>query len=275
MATQKNNSELVSLLAAYFMKKYDAYTSYGNIISAYMQLPGLIAFYTGGIGNTTSTSVLRSTPTTLHLTRAGTPYEFFTTTGLRRIVYFSGTTDHFYAVDSAYNSILGTENTVGATVRGMTVMAWVFPTTAVGSSETAISKWNTSNQRSWVLERNASGPANLAVSGNGTSAVSATGTTSIAQNGWHFIAGRFTPSTEIKVWMGNSSGLETATNTTSIPASLHNSTARLAVAARNSGGTPSQLWTGYMTLIALCRASLYDMFVENLFDMTRPMFLSK
>jgi len=278
MTTQVFNDELMNLIATDFQRRYEPNFAWGNVMSMYAQLPGLTAFYPGVVGNPpTSLGQLRDlSGAGVHMSRTSAPYEEADSTGLRRWLHFDGTDDYWFTVDNAYNSILGTETSMASAIRGLTVMAWVRPTSAPGAVGTVASKWlTTGNQRSWELRRLASGVASFVVSGDGSATANINSTNVLAQDEWRFVAGRFTPSAQVRVWEGFTYGLVTNENATSVPATLFDSTDNLAIGAINTSGTAAEFWAGDLSLIALCRAALPDLFIESIFNLTRPLFIRR
>ena len=111
------------------------------------------------------------------------------------------------------------------------------------------------------------------MSNDGTATFGVGSTNLLAEDEWRFIAARFTPSTELKIWEGYTYGLVTDVNTTSIPASLFDSTDNLAIGSSNTSITPANFYEGDLSLVALCRAALPDPFINAIFNMTVPLFL--
>lgn len=275
MTTQDFNDEMMNLIATDFQRRYEPNFAWANYESMYKGLPGLIGFWPGNIGYTGGANALRDMSTAgIHLARAANGFEEADSTGLRRWVVLNGSTDYFSTGDTAFTSILGTENAIASSIRGLTAMVWMRPTDATPSAlESIIGKWNAGGQNSWLLGRNTNLTGRVIFSGDGSTSVAVDTTNALAINEWRFLAARFTPSAQIRIWEGSTSGLVTNENTTSIPATLFDSTADLAVGVRNAGATG--FYQGDLSLIALCRAALPDLFIESIFNLTRPLFIRR
>lgn len=274
-AIQEQNQDMVSLLSAYFRLLYNPIHAMSDASALYRSLPGLVAFYPGAIGLPPSSigSLRDMSGAGMNMSRTSVPYEDAESSSLRRWVHLDGVDDYWFTTNNAYNSILGNENSIGS-VNGLTVMAWVRPTRAASATEAIFNKWlTTGNQRSWFFLRNSTKNLQFIISNDGTATFSVSSTNTLDDDEWRFVAGRFTPSTEIKIWEGYTNGLTTDENTTSIPATLFDSTGNLSVGASNTSGTATNFYEGDLSLIALCKAALPDAFINAIFNMTIPLFL--
>lgn len=172
--------------------------------------------------------------------------------------------------DEAGLRVTGTETYVNTPWPGLTFGGWFRTSEAApAASRGFLGKWNaTGNQRSYLLFYNITvGQAASIVSVDGSASTQATAAAGLSLNVWHFLVGRFTPSTELAVFADNVK----AVNTTSIPASIFNSTADFRVAQFNAGGATTQL-TGDFALGFLCAAALPDTLLTYLFNRSRLFF---
>lgn len=275
-ATQERNEQLVSLLSGDFRLLYNPVHAMADASALYRNLPGLVAFYPGATGlPPANVGQLRDmSGAAMNMGRTSAPYEEAESTNLRRWMHFDGVDDYWFTTDNAYNSILGNENAIASTVNGLTVMAWVRPTRAASATEAIINKWlTTGNQRSWFFLRNATKNLQFIISNDGSTTFSIGSTNTLDDDEWRFVAARFTPSTEIKIWEGYTNGLTTDENITSIPATLFDSTDNLSIGASNTSGTATNFYEGDISLVALCRTALPDPFINVIFNMTAPLFL--
>lgn len=275
-AIQEQNQDMVSLLSAYFRLLYNP--AHSVIDSAMLSVfPGVIGFWPGLNGITSASFALRDmSGSGLHLTASASPPAQETSNTMFGVwANFNGSSNYYYVADAAYNSILGTETSIASAFRGLTFMAWVRPSSAIGTTEEIGAKWlTTGNQRSWRLRRNAAGTMLFSISSDGTAATlsEVTSSNNLEQNEWHFVAARFTPSTEIKIWESASGALNTNTNTTSIPAAIFDSSTDLMIGAVGSNASPGEYWNGNLSRIVLCRAAVPDSFINLYFQMTAPLF---
>jgi len=181
-----------------------------------------------------------------------------------------GTGDSLSRADEAGHDILGTETYVTAAQRGLMMYLW-FWVDAVTANVGLIGKFATAgNQRSYVLRINsASNTLDFIVSSNGTAETTVSSTVALTLGVWNFIAARYTPSTELALWHGSSTGYTKYTNTTAIPASVANSTTRFEIGGMNTG---ANLLDGRVSVGALYAALHADGVVDFAFETGRGVF---
>ncbi len=233
----------------------------GNVLASYLALPGLVGFWP-------MSSVQRSTGNAYDLsgqartlTYNGNPaYSFHN--GLVPYIGLDGTGDFLSRADETDLDITGAETIFTTGAAGLTLGGW-FYADAVATLQGLIGKYaDTSGPYGLYLQsdasilfrvRNAADAANFDVGGLNITAAT-----------WYFIAARYTPSTEIKNWVGPN----TNTNVTSIPASLLVGTDLFYVGSVG-GGT---LLTGRASLCFLCANALGDDLISSLFQSSRVLF---
>lgn len=236
-----------------------------RLIDPFLSLPGLVGFWP-------MSSVQRSTGNAYDLsgqgrtlTYNGNPtYNIFN--GFAPYIDLDGTGDYLSRADETDLDILGTETLYASAVRGLTLGGW-FRAGAVGGASGAgmITKLDAGTQNSYALIMAASGTAPIFyVSGNGSALTTVASSVSPGVGNWFFGVGRYTPSTKIDVFVN---GVST-TNTTSIPASLFNSTTALNV-GQYAGGN---LLTGQATSLFLCANAVPDAKLNEVFNATRRYF---
>lgn len=173
---------------------------------------------------------------------------------------FNGSTTYFYRADEAGLDITGQ----------LTLLGWVYA--AASKSQILAGKVNT-GQTSYQVGTTSGNRFQMIVSSNGTALTSVTATTNYTPNTWYFLAGRYTPSTELALhWYAanSSSDGEKAINTTSIPASLHNGTAEFRIGANMTGS----YLNGRASLVALLSYPLSDAHILELYEGTRALFMT-
>ena len=104
-----------------------------------------------------------------------------------------------------------------------------------------------------------------AVSSNGTAETTVDSTITLALDAWYFLAMRFTPSTELALWVNDNK----TTETSSIPASIDSNSSDFEIASKDGG---SLLMTGRYSLGALCCAALPDRAIARLYNRGLPLF---
>lgn len=142
---------------------------------------------------------------------------------------------------------------------GFTAGGWFQAT----SNDTLMGVWQTSNQV-WRLHINTLAPT-FYVSGSGADNYQVAHPANIDAATWYFIAGRYTPSTEIAIWVN---GTKT-TYGTGIPAALYNSAAQFVIGGAHGG---ANLLTGKASLCWMSHEVLDDAYLTMLFEMGRHLF---
>lgn len=106
----------------------------------------------------------------------------------------------------------------------MTIELWVnIANNAATDGEGIITKYNTVGNRTFYIQRNTDDTLTFGISSDGTVFVNTTSSV-VSRNAWHFIACTYQTSTAAKIYID---GVLDVTNTTSIPASLFDSTANI------------------------------------------------
>lgn len=123
------------------------------------------------------------------------------------------------------------------------------------------------DQRSYSFLLDSDDRVLLGISTDGTSANQTFFTGSATPLGeWFFAAAKFIPSSEVALWLNG-----TKTNhTSSIPASIFNSTAQLMVGSVFT--TSGNLLDGRVALPFICAAALTDRTITNIYEATRILF---
>ncbi len=175
----------------------------------------------------------------------------------------NGSSQFFNTADEAHFDITG----------ALTIISIDYFDNTASAIEAMVSKNNvTGNERSYFMYRDSNGKAVMLVSSNGTAETIATSTTVIASGNWVFTAGRYDPSTELAIFLGFQGGdegvLEKVVNTTSIPASINNSTAQFALGATQSGGPASHM-AGRKAMTFICATNLSDNFINMVYSQVR------
>jgi hypothetical protein len=267
------NDQTIDQLKSEFQETYDSSFAWESAISAYLGLPFLRGFW--------PTSAVSSTGALIDLAGDKNPSAqggancTIWGNSVPCVDLESGSSQYYYRADAADFDILGTETYIASGRRGLTCGAWV-QLEDLGTTKGVISKYDETTcaqDGSYLLYITSSNEARFLVSGDGSTSYTTTiATPTLASGDWNFIAGRFDPSTEIKVWLNE----DTNVNTTSIPASIHNSaTSFLLGAYTTAAGTVGAFFDGKMSMMFLCAGYLEDAIVRRLYYRTRPMFQSR
>lgn len=179
-----------------------------------------------------------------------------------------GTGDYFSRPDEAGLDITGTETTFVSALRGLTLGGW-FWTDDLSNAPALLSKFQftAGNQRSYNLLLNTAGTLRSSISSDGTSGnqQNVDSSNAIAEGEWFFAAGRFTPSTELAVFLNDTK----TTFTTAVKASLFNSTAAFQLGAMDAG---TRILNGNFALAFLAATAWPDTLLAYLFNRSRPLF---
>ena len=135
----------------------------------------------------------------------------------------------------------------------LTLAGWV-NCDVINQNRDIISKWNSSgNQRSFLIRwEGATNLAQFFVSSNGSTSVNTKSTTVMSASTWYHVAAVFDPSTAIRVYIN---GTMEGENTTSIPASIYDSTSDITVGIRTDS---SFKWGGLLDEFAIWERVLTD-----------------
>ena len=184
------------------------------------------------------------------------------------LVSIDGTNDFFSIADATTWDITGDKGTSTASA-GLTMGAWVRFTNTASTQEIVLSKRANTAGRSYMIDRTSTGEARFMVSGTGTDFISISSAVVVTEDVWHFIVGRFIPSTEASVFLD---GVE-AIKTTSIPASIFVSTSDVYLGARDDGASPGAVkMNGDIAMVFLCAAQVYDVAIDRLYNISRHIF---
>lgn len=243
--------------------KYQAQPTLAALYAEFQGLPGLRGlWYPNSVDNTGALYDQSGQGRTL--TYNGNP-----TLGIHNsfIPYWDedGTGDWHSRADEAGLDILGTETTIVAASRGLTMGGWFWFDVADANATLMGKSQATGNQRSYLMGLDASSFPIFGVSSLGTAFTLVTGGAAPATGAWQFWVGRFDPSDELALWVNGTK----IVNTTSIPAAIFGSSAAFGVAGRDGGAF---LLNGRHALTFVCAARLTDGQIEHLFNRTRTFF---
>lgn len=179
----------------------------------FVRLPGLLAYYPGGIRHTNFVS-----------DHSGAGYELTQTgscpTGYDGNPYFhlGNGTNYLYSTNSVFG-LIGTEAYMEASIRGLTFGGWFVIDALPGGATGLLSKFGVVTDYGYALTSGASGSTSGIISSNGSVVTSVSGPV-LAVGDWSFLVVKFTPAVELSI---HSNGVKSS-NITAIPASINPST---------------------------------------------------
>jgi hypothetical protein len=233
-----------------------------GILAQFGTLPGLCGFWPMAGMAISSGNAADTSGNGKALAYHGNPR--YVSNNLVNYIALDGVGDYLSRADEADLDITGTETLFTPAFRGLTMGGWIYHNNAVGSVEVIMSKYGAAGQRSYELRRAASGASTFVISDDGTTTFTATGD-ALTQNAWKCVIGRFDPSTSVDIWVN---GVK-ASNTTSIPASIHAGTADFMIGNDTAG---SGIATAYVALPFLTATCLTDAMIDDIFQNTRYLF---
>ncbi len=252
--------ELVQGLGAYLVSRDEPGYALGSTVGAYQLLPGLRGVWPMSSINSGG-DVYDLSGQLRTLTQTGAPtLGYATTLGLGPCLTMDGSTQWLHRNDEGGLAITG----------AMTCGLW-FRLNDLVSPEVdrhLLSKWvATSNQRSWSLYVDeADGYIEADITTDGSTVKAVLNDDETFANCWYFVAMRFTPSTELALFVYD----EKWVNITGIPATIYDSTAPLEIGSIGHGGTIDL--NGKVSLAFLCAYALSDAEINQLYYLSRPLF---
>jgi hypothetical protein len=229
--------------------------SWGAAIGLHLALPALRAFWPMSSVDQSST-VYDLSGQERHLSNpAAAPRNLYNS--VVPYVTLDGSTQYLARSDEA-----GLDITTQLTFGG-----WFWLDTAAANMS-LIGKFNaTGNQRAWVVQMLNGTPDawRAIISADGSASVTVINTATVATGVWNFVVTRFTPSTELALFVNAGK----ATNTSSIPATLFNSSSDFRIGAQGNLAEPLD---GRAALCFVCAAALPDALITDLYLSTAPFF---
>lgn len=247
-------------LEAYFIGRKDLIARWGMTISSFQTIPGLVGFWPMSSVGHSNGAVYDLSAQGRTLSYAGNPvYRIYN--NFAPYIDFDGTGDYLARGSEADLDLSGA-GAYGSP--GLTMGGW-FWADGAGATEGLMGKWtDTGNQRSYLF-LTLSNTFRLAISGDGTASTQFSHTSTFSTGQWYFAVGKIEPSVRMSVFMNG----EKASTTSSIPASIFNSTAAFQVGAYNAG---TQNLDGRASLCFLSANALPDVLINGLFEQSKVLF---
>jgi hypothetical protein len=245
------------------LKPFLGVSPLAECMALYRSLPGLRGFWPMGAFDG-SGNVADQSGGGLSLTYNGNPLHNYLDTGGPYLA-LDGTGDYLSRADEAALDIVGTESYVASAKRGLTLGGW-YRFGSVGSTIRALtSKWIDPNERAYLLYLSAASELHFNLSSNGTNDNDTYVAGARSANTWYFVAGRFTPGTNVEIFVND----ETVSALGSGPASIFNSSADFRIGALGDGTLPM---TGDVALQFVCAEALSDTLIAALYQTALPLF---
>lgn len=268
------NSGFVRQMQGQFIHLNDPINRWGNLVSSYLVLPGLRAFYPGGAvgpgaGSATGGNLIDQSGLGNHLTIQNSP--LFRINNLYPFVTYDGSSAYHTITDAASNNsfdILGSETYIASARRGLTMGCWARQDgTSLNTFTRIMSKTALGTSRSYSLnDANTPDELQFRVSPDGTLGATITvNNSNFTDNEMHFVCCRFTSSTELMLRIDDT----VEVNTTSVPATIFNSSANFSIGSVSGGGS---YWKGDILMMFVCATVLPDSIIFSLLEQGRVLF---
>lgn len=256
--------QMIDNLSAHFQRRYEPNFAWANVAALMQQFPGLRGLWSmasvDGNGN-----ALDISGRGLTLAYTGNPKYSFA--GLAPYIDLDGAGDYLARADEAALDITGTEAFMAHP--GLTIGGWFWLDAYGAQRRPLMSKWKftASNNRAYQLfYTNASTAFQFKISTDGTAVVSITSSVTPPATGrWYWIVGRFTPSTELSIFVNKTKDTVLA----AIPASIFNSNADLHI------GTDDNITVftdGRASNCFMVAAALSDTIINAAYEQTRALY---
>lgn len=262
MPVNRRNWAASKLMQPDNQSRFDPALGFAEADTLFQSLTSLVGFWPGscrGSSSSSGTELSDKGPRLLHLAVNGAPALTVNPDMLAVYHQYDGSADWFSHATAASFDITG----------HLTIASWVKFDTSGGSDEVVAAKWGASGNRSYRLYRNAAGNGVFEVSSNGTAVTSVTTGSALIAGRWYFLAGRLSLASQLRIWYGSISDLNSNENMTSIPASIFNSTADFTIGAQSGG---SNHMDGAIGRVALCATNVTDVAIAATFHRTRAIY---
>jgi hypothetical protein len=198
-------------------------------------------------------------PTSFGCTNQGGPYRDFDGGTNAMLIFDSGVPEDQWQEPTSNTFLL---------------WAWVNADVLATTNRTVLAKWEASRKYQYILYWDVTvGAFRFVISGNGTNATVVDSSIAESTGTWYFVAGFYNPSTLLRIYVApaTASALTINSNTTSIPASIKDSTSPLEF-GQSAGGS---FWDGKIGICAAWRglpAASVDNYVALLFQKTKQFY---
>lgn len=224
----------------------------------FVRLPALRAYWPMSAVNYLGRAIDHSNAS-VFLQRQGAPTYGFDGNAYAQL----GVANDFLYTASSELDFTGTEAWIDSGIRGLTLGGWFKIDATPGANSGLISKHKASPQYGFDLYWTTANAPTVYLSGNGTTGVTVAHTTKLIET-WYFIVARFTPSTELAIFVNT----DKVTNITSIPASVNVSTQNFEIGRDNDDN--ARIIEGKARDVFICAAALSDATLSALYQASMP-----
>lgn len=270
----ERNNAMINGMSSFFPRLASPSTALGNAASLFMHLPAVRAYWPMSASTLTGGASIVDIINRLNLVMTNTPTHEID--GLAPMVRFLSTSSQYAAYPDNVNfDILGTEASIASTMRGMTIGGW-WRVNSLNANQSLFGKYyTTGNLRAYRAYTSTAGTGdlNFSVSTDGINDVTVTLTGAnaggMAIGQWRFVACRFKPSNELKLWNNSTTAEYSNTLAAGVPASIFNSSEPFELGRSNR----TNYLNGYLSNWFICAAAVPDVAIWNLWQNTRWLYV--
>ncbi len=224
----------------------------------FIRLPGLMAYWTGGTRGLNA-GLSDHSGSGLPLSQTGT-----CPTGYdgNPFVHLGNGVNYFFNT-SAFFGQSGAAAWIDVALRGLTYGGWFNLDQTPGSNVGLISKDAPNPDRGYNMILNTTPVVSANVSGTGASIVGAS-SSAVTVGVWHFIVARFTPSTEVAIFLD---GVKSV-NATAVPATINASAQNFELGRYLN--SDANVFHGRSRDMFICAAALSDQLIEEIRETSVP-----
>jgi hypothetical protein len=257
------NWEMIEGLSAVFQKRYEPNFAWGNVVSMFSMLPGLRAFWPMSAHDNSSIFDLSGQGRTLTRNVVSSQWINLFPTGR----FDAATTRYLNRATETGLEILGTESNTSAAYRGLTVGGWLNPDSTVNLAGYMAKYTNVAATSAFALHQSTAvaDAARFVIYNGGVAYPALSAASAVTPGAWHFIVGRFVPSTSVSVFTDG----VFVDNLVGVPASITNSPSDFEIGRL---GGALVYYTGYGSLFFLCAMGLSNTWISMLYEHSRPLF---
>ncbi len=217
----------------------------------FVRLPGLVAYWP--MGMRAAGSVTDHTGNGFTLSQTGTCPVGYDGNSFAHI----GNGTNYVSNSSAQLGLSGLETWVSSSMRGLTLGGWFMIDALPSINSGLVTRFGVVTNYGYALALQASGAVFGIISSNGSATFFAQSPVTTL-GVWHFLALRFTPSTEVAVFVDG----DKTVNSTAIPASMFVSSQALEVGRYQADNT--RITHGKSRDVFVCASALSDALIEEI-----------
>jgi len=240
----------------------------GVVAAQFLRLPGLRGFWPmSSVDYTAASRAIDLSDQGNHLTDNNTVE--FGYDGLAPYVHFTAANNEYLSrADGGVGNwadIVGTEAYIENAYRGLTIGGWFYFETIAVATDT-MAKWGAVGaDRSYLIQQRNTNDIRFAVASAGPVNHIIDSSNTISQNRWHFIVGRYVPSTSVDIFLDDVKTSLLA----GVPAAIQDGAALFGI---GSGARLTSYVDGRASMCFLCATWLSDTALTSLFERTREMY---